>query len=154
MSESALATSNLFKSSAKTFQPTSYRGFSVLGAAPRNCVAFRPKECSIFHGLLLPIYPMPFDVRGCSFVLQESYKGYERIGKDIKINRAKWLVWWVLMKASAVVIAAIAIVASLAFLLFFTASWEMLGWVGLWAYVGVMIAIFGAWVLLRTKLGI
>jgi hypothetical protein len=58
------------------------------------------------------------------------------------------------MKASGIVIAAIAIIASLAFLLFFTASWEMLGWVGLWAYVGVMIAIFAAWVLLVTKLGI
>ncbi|UCE95661.1 MAG: hypothetical protein JSV51_08080 [Candidatus Bathyarchaeota archaeon] len=58
------------------------------------------------------------------------------------------------MKANSLVIAAISIIASLAFLVFFTASWEMLGWVGLWVYVGVMMAVFGAWILLSIKLGV
>jgi hypothetical protein len=58
------------------------------------------------------------------------------------------------MKAKAVVIAAVSIIASLVFLLFFTASWEIVGWAGLWMYVGVMIAIFGAWTLLSIKLGV
>jgi hypothetical protein len=53
-----------------------------------------------------------------------------------------------LLKIKAVVIAAISIVASLAFLVFITAYWDIVGWMGLWGYVGVMIAIFGAWILL------
>lgn len=59
-----------------------------------------------------------------------------------------------MIKAKALVIAAISIIASLAFLVFFTASWEIVGWLGLWAYVGVMIAIFGSWILLISRLGI
>lgn len=58
------------------------------------------------------------------------------------------------MKVSGVVIAAITVVSSLALLLFYTASWETIGWVGLWVYVGVMIAIFGVWILLSAKFGI
>jgi len=46
------------------------------------------------------------------------------------------------------VIATISIIASLAFLVFITAYWDIVGWMGLWGYVGVMIAIFGAWILL------
>ena len=45
------------------------------------------------------------------------------------------------LKVSSIVVAAIAIIASLGFLLFFTSYWETVGWVGLWAYVGVMIAV-------------
>jgi len=58
------------------------------------------------------------------------------------------------MKANSIFIAAIAIITSLVFLVFFTASWEMVGWLGLWMYVGIMIAIFGAWIVLMTKVGI
>ena len=58
------------------------------------------------------------------------------------------------MKVSGVVIAAIAVITSLVFLLFYTASWETIGWVGLYVYVGIMIAIFGAWILLAAKFGI
>ena len=58
------------------------------------------------------------------------------------------------MKINSLIIAAIAIITSLIFLVFFTASWEMVGWLGLWAYVGIMIAIFGAWILIATKAGI
>jgi hypothetical protein len=53
-----------------------------------------------------------------------------------------------LLKIKAVVIATISIIASLAFLVFITAYWDIVGWMGLWGYVGVMIAIFGAWILL------
>ncbi len=58
------------------------------------------------------------------------------------------------MQVKAIVIAAIAIIASVVFLLLFTASWEMMGWAGLWLYVGIMIAIFGAWMLLSLKFGV
>jgi hypothetical protein len=58
------------------------------------------------------------------------------------------------MKAKSMLIAVITIISSLIFLLFFTASWEMVGWLGLWMYVGIMAAIFGAWIVLTTKLGI
>ena len=58
------------------------------------------------------------------------------------------------MKAGSILLAVIAIVSSLIFLLLFTAYWEMIGWLGLWIYVGIMVAIFGAWILLTTKLGI
>jgi hypothetical protein len=58
------------------------------------------------------------------------------------------------IQLKAIVIAAISIMVSIAFLLFFTASWEIVGWLGLWVYVGVMIAIFGSWILLMTRLGI
>jgi hypothetical protein len=58
------------------------------------------------------------------------------------------------MKANSIFIAAITIITSLVFLVFFTASWEMVGWLGLWMYVGIMIAIFGAWIVLMTKVGI
>jgi hypothetical protein len=57
------------------------------------------------------------------------------------------------MKARSLLLAGIAIISSFVFLLFFTAYWEMIGWIGLWMYVGIMGAIFGAWVLLTTKLG-
>ena len=53
-----------------------------------------------------------------------------------------------MLKIKAVVIATISIIASLAFLVFITAYWDIVGWMGLWGYVGVMIAIFGAWILL------
>ena len=58
------------------------------------------------------------------------------------------------LKVSSIVVAAIAIIASLGFLLFFTSYWEPVGWVGLWAYVGVMIAIFGALLLVAMKMGV
>jgi len=58
------------------------------------------------------------------------------------------------LKVSSIVIAAIAIIASLGFLLFFTSYWETVGWVGLWGYVGVMIAIFGALLLVAMKMGV
>jgi len=58
------------------------------------------------------------------------------------------------LKVSSVVVAAIAIIASLGFLLFFTSYWETVGWVGLWAYVGVMIAVFGALLLVAMKMGV
>jgi hypothetical protein len=58
------------------------------------------------------------------------------------------------MKAKSMLLAVITIISSLIFLLFFTASWEMVGWLGLWMYVGIMAAIFGAWIVLTTKLGI
>ena len=59
-----------------------------------------------------------------------------------------------MIKAKALVIAAISIIASLAFLVSITASWEIVGWLGLWVYVGVLIAIFGSWILLMGKVGI
>jgi hypothetical protein len=55
---------------------------------------------------------------------------------------------FVMIEAKSLVIATISIVSCLAFLVFITASWEMVGWLGLWVYVGVMIAIFGSWILL------
>jgi hypothetical protein len=58
------------------------------------------------------------------------------------------------LKVSSIVIAAIAIIVSLGFLLFFTSYWETVGWVGLWAYVGVMIAVFGALLLVAMKMGV
>lgn len=59
-----------------------------------------------------------------------------------------------MIKVKALVIAGISIVASLASLVFITATWEIAGWLGLWVYVGVMIAIFGSWILLMSRLGI
>jgi len=59
-----------------------------------------------------------------------------------------------MINVKALVIAAISIIASLAFLVFFTASWEIVGWLGLWVYVGVMIVIFGSWILLISRFGI
>ena len=59
-----------------------------------------------------------------------------------------------MIRAKAIVIAAISIIASLAFLVFITATWEIVGWLELWVYVGVMIAIFGSWILLMGKIGI
>src|SRR4030042_634184 len=58
------------------------------------------------------------------------------------------------LKVSSIIVAAIAIIASLGFLLFFTSYWEPVGWVGLWAYVGVIIAIFGALLLVAMKMGV
>ncbi len=58
------------------------------------------------------------------------------------------------MKAPAIIIAALAIVLSLVSLVFFTASWETVGWAGLWAYVGVMIAIFAGLMLISFKFGV
>ncbi len=57
------------------------------------------------------------------------------------------------MKINSIIIAAVTIIVSLIFLVFFTTSWEMVGWLGLWAFVGIMIAIFGAWIALMTKVG-
>ena len=59
-----------------------------------------------------------------------------------------------MIKARSLVIATISIIASLAFLVFITATWDIVGWLGLWVYVGVMIAIFGSWILLTIRLGI
>ena len=58
------------------------------------------------------------------------------------------------LKVSSIVVEVIAIIASLGFLLFFTSYWETVGWVGLWAYVGVMIAVFGALLLVAMKMGV
>ena len=58
------------------------------------------------------------------------------------------------MNARSIVLALIAIISSYVFLLIFTDYWEMVGWLGLWAYTGIMIAIFGAWIILTTKIGI
>jgi hypothetical protein len=55
------------------------------------------------------------------------------------------------LKVSALIIAAISIIASLASLVFFTASWYEVGWVGLWAYVGVMIVVFASWILVMSR---
>ena len=59
-----------------------------------------------------------------------------------------------MITARSMLIAAVAIIASLIFLYLFTAYWEMIGWLGLWAYVGISVAIFGAFILLSTKIGI
>jgi hypothetical protein len=59
-----------------------------------------------------------------------------------------------MIKGKSLVIAAISIIASLASLILITVSWEIAGWLGLWIYVGVMIAIFGSWILLMVKVGI
>ena len=58
-----------------------------------------------------------------------------------------------MIKVGAVVIAVISIVVSLASLVFFTASWATVGWLGLWVYVGVMIAIFASWILVMGWVG-
>jgi hypothetical protein len=58
-----------------------------------------------------------------------------------------------LVKVLAIVIAAIEIVAALASLVFFTAYWDTAGLVGLWVYVGAMIAIFALWILVMSRAG-
>lgn len=58
------------------------------------------------------------------------------------------------MNVRAVIIAAISIILSFAFLVFFTVYWETVGWLGLWIYVAIMIAIFGVWILLTARFGV
>jgi len=59
-----------------------------------------------------------------------------------------------MMNIKAIVVAAVAIITSLVSLLFFTAYWETVGWVGLWAYAGIMIAIFGVLLLIFLRFGV
>lgn len=59
-----------------------------------------------------------------------------------------------MVKIKALIIAVITIVASLGFLVFFTSYWETVGWLGLWIYTGIMIAIFGGWILMEGTSGI
>jgi hypothetical protein len=54
----------------------------------------------------------------------------------------------------AIVIATIFIIASIASLVIINSYWEMIGWVGLWIYSGIMIGIGGLWILLMGKTGI
>ena len=51
-----------------------------------------------------------------------------------------------MIKIAAIAIAIISIIASLVSLLLFTAYWDTVGWLGLWIYAGVMIAIFASWI--------
>jgi hypothetical protein len=59
-----------------------------------------------------------------------------------------------MINAKALVIAAISIIASLASLVFITAYYDIVGWLGLWGYSAIMIAIFGSWILLMGRVGI
>ncbi len=59
-----------------------------------------------------------------------------------------------MISIKAVIVAAIAIITSLVSLLFFTYYWETVGWGGLYAYSAIMIAIFGALMLIALKFGV
>jgi hypothetical protein len=59
-----------------------------------------------------------------------------------------------MISIKAVIVAAIAIITSLVSLLFFTYYWETVGWGGLYAYSAIMIAIFGALMLIAIKFGV
>jgi hypothetical protein len=59
-----------------------------------------------------------------------------------------------MMNIKAMIIAAIAIITSLVSVLFFTPYWNTVGWGGLYAFSGIMIAIFGALLLIFLKFGV
>lgn len=54
----------------------------------------------------------------------------------------------------AIIIATIFIIASITSLVIINSYWEMIGFVGLWIYSGIMIAIGIVWILLMGKRGI
>jgi hypothetical protein len=58
-----------------------------------------------------------------------------------------------MIKIAAIAIAIISIIASFVSLLLFTAYWDTIGWLGLWIYAGVMIAIFASWILVVGWVG-
>lgn len=59
-----------------------------------------------------------------------------------------------MINIKAIIIAAIAIITSLVSLVFFTTYSDVVGWGGLYVYSGIMIAIFGALLLISLKFGV